>query len=218
MIKFKRGTTAKWREFGIKLAAGQPGYDKTKHKIKIGDGTTPWKDLPYASGLSEEDIILPEYEAKIRAAADSEDKTLFTYGTDTPDNTTVGKVYMQYYETEPEVDYVISCGSSGIWTYQKWKSGLARCWGTITVTSPVQNTFEEKTLYYDSSMKSVSYPFTFVETPKEFSNVISTGGLVWLASRTSNTTKKSGAYTLISPDSQNEANYKINLQVEGFWK
>lgn len=38
--------------------------------------------------------------------------------------------------TEPD-DYVIEEGTSGIWTYRKWASGVSECWGSIseTVTS-----------------------------------------------------------------------------------
>jgi hypothetical protein len=56
MIQFKRGSTASWRKNKVKLAAGQPGYDKDKHKLKIGDGESTWAELPYISGLSNEEI------------------------------------------------------------------------------------------------------------------------------------------------------------------
>lgn len=36
------------------------------------------------------------------------------------------------------IDYVVEQGSSGMWTYRKWNSGVAECWGceTISFTSP----------------------------------------------------------------------------------
>ena len=34
-------------------------------------------------------------------------------------------------------DYVIETGTSGIWTYRKWNSGIAECWGTYTKTGPI---------------------------------------------------------------------------------
>lgn len=33
------------------------------------------------------------------------------------------------------VDYVVEQGTSGIWTYRKWNSGTAECWGTSNVAS-----------------------------------------------------------------------------------
>lgn len=32
------------------------------------------------------------------------------------------------------VDYIVEQGTSGIWTYRKWNSGIAECWGTKTAT------------------------------------------------------------------------------------
>lgn len=33
------------------------------------------------------------------------------------------------------VDYVVEEGTSGIWTYRKWNSGIAECWGNSAVAS-----------------------------------------------------------------------------------
>ena len=33
------------------------------------------------------------------------------------------------------VDYVVEQGTSGIWTYRKWNSGIAECWGQTSVAS-----------------------------------------------------------------------------------
>ena len=32
--------------------------------------------------------------------------------------------------TAPVADYVVAQGTSGIWTYRKWNSGIAECWTT----------------------------------------------------------------------------------------
>lgn len=220
MIKFRRGSTKNWRNIKTKLADGQPGYDRDKHKIKIGDGNSLWKDLPYASGLSAQEILDSEKSAKVRSSNDSEDATLFTYGSEAPDKNTVGKVYLQQYDTEPEVDYIVKSGIDGIWMYQQWKSGIAKCWGTLTLTTDVQTAIEGSGLFYDNNkMKIIDYPFTFKEIPTELATLQSSGGIVWLANRTRNTKKASGLYTIISPDAQiTNANYSISLQVEGLWK
>lgn len=46
MIKIKRGSTENWDTINPILEAGQPGYDKNTHKLKIGDGITKWSELP----------------------------------------------------------------------------------------------------------------------------------------------------------------------------
>ena len=219
MIQFKRGSTKSWRGTKTKLAAGQPGYDKDKHKIKIGDGDKLWSELPYVGGLSAEEILNSETNAKNRSKADTEDKTIITYGTEVPDKNTVGQLYLQQYDADPEVDYVVSSGIDGIWTYQKWKSGIAKCWGTLSVSTSIQNAFDGIELYHDNKMKSTSYPFTFKEIPTETVTLQSPGAITWLASKSKNTKQASGVYVIISPDKQTtNADYNISLQVEGTWK
>lgn len=219
MIQFKRGRTKNWRKLKKPLSAGQPGYDKDKHKIKIGDGETSWKELPYASGLSEEEILDSEKNAKIKRSLDPEDTTIITYGTEGPDKSTVGKLYLQYYDAEPEVDYVVEYGANGIWTFRKWFSGLAECWGTQTVITSIKEEIEEIKLYCDNkTMKNIKYPFTFKGTPQETASVQSPSGIVWLAGRQQNSSKQSGAYSLVSFNKQSNATYKIAINVRGFWR
>ena len=45
-IQFKRGTATRWSELNPVLAAGEPGFVTDKNIIRIGDGKTPWNDLP----------------------------------------------------------------------------------------------------------------------------------------------------------------------------
>ncbi len=46
-IQFKRGVASRWQELNPVLEAGQPGFVIDENRLKIGDGTTAWKDLPY---------------------------------------------------------------------------------------------------------------------------------------------------------------------------
>jgi hypothetical protein len=219
MIQFKRGKTNSWKN--QKLADGQPGYDKEKHKIKIGDGSKLWQDLPYASGLNREDILNSESAAKIRHSKDPEDGALFTYGTEAPTNENIGEVYLQYIESEsePETDYVVLNGIDGIWHYQKWHSGYATCWGRYTLeNAAIQESLNDNNLYYNKSMTTINYPITFTSIPCEIATIQSPAGMVWLTSREANTESHSGLYNLISPDEQTSATYYIDFKVEGCWK
>lgn len=49
-------------------------------------------------------------------------------------------------------DYIVEQGTSGIWTYRKWNSGIAECWGRISISGLTTNT---------------SLPFTFANTSYE---------------------------------------------------
>lgn len=50
---FKRGKAASWTKQNIILGPGEPGFELDTGKLKIGNGTAPWNELPY---LVNEDI------------------------------------------------------------------------------------------------------------------------------------------------------------------
>jgi hypothetical protein len=49
-IRFRRGKAAFWESENPILRDGEPGYEKDTRKLKVGDGSTPWRDLPYSAG------------------------------------------------------------------------------------------------------------------------------------------------------------------------
>ena len=53
-------------------------------------------------------------------------------------------------------DYVIEEGQSGIWTYRKWASGIAECWGEIRNTPTKWTKWGE--LYYSEPVFNGIYP------------------------------------------------------------
>lgn len=222
MIQFKRGSKKTWPTLRTPLADGQPGYDRDSHKIKIGNGKDLWSKLPYASGLFAEEIFSSEENAKNRNKADDEDKTIITYGTNNPDKNTVGQLYLQYYETDPETDYIVDCGGANGygWTYQKWNSGIAHCYGTFEVETAMKTQIGNGTLYQNSSsINKILYPFTFINAPSEIASVQSPGGLVWIAaSKGINTKAESAGYSLLSLDQLESTTYRLTLDVKGYWK
>lgn len=221
MIQFQRGTKISWLGKKTPLADGQPGFDKSRNKIKIGDGKRMWSTLPYASGLFEEEVLDSEENAKARIQIEPEDATIITYGPESPDTDTIGKLYLQYYDAEPETDYIVDYGVNKNWTYQKFKSGMALCYGTFEFTTTIQTAIGESTLYQNSSEPpKIKYPFTFKSVPSESATLVSPGGLVWLAAaKTANTTDTTATYSIISPDKlTNSTKYLLNFVVRGFWR
>lgn len=70
-----------------------------------------------------------------------------------------------FYKNNPVTDFVMEQGTDGIWTYRKWFSGVAECWGTSEVVE-VDISTEWGSLYAsEDAIMSYSYPFTFTETP-----------------------------------------------------
>lgn len=47
ILQLKRGTAARWFELNPVLAVGEPGFEYDTKKLKIGDGSTAWNNLPY---------------------------------------------------------------------------------------------------------------------------------------------------------------------------
>lgn len=83
------------------------------------------------------------------------------------------KLY-QILSTLEVADYPIAYGKSGIWTWRKWKSGIAECWGagssmTITTSSSWGNMY----CYYP--VGSISYPTDLFKT-----NTVPIATMVWV--------------------------------------
>ena len=63
-------------------------------------------------------------------------------------------------------DYIVEQGTSGIWTYEKWNSGKAVCWGTKTGNLSRMSTYFNFHLY---AFYDVAFPSSlFIEPPKAF--------------------------------------------------
>ena len=57
VFQFRRATTEEWESVNPILRVGEPAYDITLKKHKIGDGVTVWNDLPYQEGTGTADKI-----------------------------------------------------------------------------------------------------------------------------------------------------------------
>lgn len=57
IFQLRRGSSQEWESINPILREGEPGFDTTVQKQKIGDGITPWKDLPF-QGADIPDIDL----------------------------------------------------------------------------------------------------------------------------------------------------------------
>lgn len=49
-FQFRRGTASQWTSANPTLGAGEPGFESDTGKLKIGDGSTAWNALAYATG------------------------------------------------------------------------------------------------------------------------------------------------------------------------
>lgn len=61
------------------------------------------------------------------------------------------------------VDLVVEQGTSGIWTYRKWSSGIAECWGTYNTGSITFSAFGN--IYAGQKVMDLPFPFSFTSVP-----------------------------------------------------
>lgn len=220
---------------GVILADGQPGYDKTTSTLKIGNGSDSWSKLKSLS-LNRKQVLDSEKNAKKRFEQDSEDFTVFTYGTEAPEKPLVGDVYLHQYSGGVEKDYVVDQGFSNGWTFRKWQSGLAECWGRFEIENLNISTpwGDSKINYLKGGIPNLpKYPFSFKDkdawnNPVPPCETASLAGIAnsdsgifvtWLGASKCNTNSTPAKYYLLTAnDSGTSKNYVINLDVKGHWK
>lgn len=63
-MQIRRGTTNEWSVANPVLAAGELGYDTDQNKFKIGDGSTAWNSLAFATGPAGATGLNPIYSVQ----------------------------------------------------------------------------------------------------------------------------------------------------------
>ena len=109
-------------------------------------------------------------------------------------------------------DFIVEQGTSGIWTYKKWNSGLAECWGNSTVNDTfVASSFGSATAYYSNN--AVTFPFTI------YSPIITLGahdtGVGLGSGEIDGVTNTSATVRVIGPA---WTQGKIDIIIKGLWK
>ena len=61
-------------------------------------------------------------------------------------------------------DYIVEQGTKDIWTYRKWNSGRAECWGRREVDVNVTSSWGTTGFYY-GTIGTINFPFKFSEVP-----------------------------------------------------
>lgn len=114
---------------------------------------------------------------------------------------------------DKSTDYIVESGTSGIWQYRKWNSGLAECWGTYYKYVDANRGWGS--LYRGDTFK-IDYPFTFIETPIEtfgsHSEVTS-----FVLNYYGNSTTQSCTYNICYYQTS-QFNAWLDLYVRGKWK
>lgn len=133
------------------------------------------------------------------------------------------RIYLKNDDTADVVDmpdFITEQGTSGIWTYRKWNSGTAECWGRTEQTT-VACTGTWGSVYVSHPTVNIAapvdYPFTFVSVPTVQATPGIKSGNFWLATNSGGTTTKSPGFQPVRGGSGNAIGH-VDLYVRGKWK
>ena len=116
-------------------------------------------------------------------------------------------------------DYIVERGTSGIWTYIKYASGIAECWGVATQSS-VKCTKAWGSIYCsntEGNRISADFPFTFTAVPVVQATPFRNGADFWLCTYSQPTTTNTGGWQILR-GSSSTLNVKISFHAIGIWK
>lgn len=163
------------------------------------------------------------YEAAATTAYTSANVKNIIESTDAPGTTSAptGTVWLQYGATPPSdrADYVVEQGTSGIWTYRKWNSGIAECWGTSEVSNLAITTTWGSLKY--GTLSAISFPSNFFSAAPNLTVFLrSTAGRVWATQTTNMTSSTTGTIYAIAPSEYAAGSTTINVVMTaiGTWK
>ena len=114
-------------------------------------------------------------------------------------------------------DYVVEIGKSGIWTYRKWNSGIAECWG-IYSASGVNLTASHYSGFYYSASISVSLPFTFAAAPVGTYSGGCTDYITFVTPTGQPTTTQARFWIACLDAGANNCSVSAGMMIRGRWK
>lgn len=119
----------------------------------------------------------------------------------------------------PLADFVIQQGVSGVWTYRKWKSGIAECWCRKSVSVAVASAWGSVYTSGAISALNISYPFTFSSVPTVTANLscAGVGGILMVPGSSPNASVSStGVYEIARGSAvTGSATFWVNFYVIG---
>lgn len=143
-----------------------------------------------------------------------------------------------YYRTPAEIksdigvvdgaDYVVEQGTTGVWTWRKWVSGVAEMWavfGIDTLNMTVQtwgNMYTASWMDSEINKSARQYPFAFVAEPSVSAAPMTESGNFWIASNSENDLgtrlTHAPAYQCVRASDATLKNPRISYHVIGKYK
>lgn len=113
------------------------------------------------------------------------------------------------------IDAIQEEGTSGIWTYRKYVSGWAECWGSKTYTGNPSTSWGS---LYALTCTADNYPITFTDWPNVQRDVLLNNTVAcWLVPWNNATNTNCGTFALVRT-SNLALNATVKFHVTGHWK
>jgi hypothetical protein len=135
-ILLRRDLSQNWNYNDPVLMSGEPGYEMDTRKFKMGDGQTPWSQLPYSSGVTGAKGSTGDAGHSAELIGTFPSRTALTNAYPTPPH--------PYYWAfaigdQPEDLWVYRADPTGIWNYEMitLPAGPTGATGPIGVTGPI---------------------------------------------------------------------------------
>lgn len=113
-------------------------------------------------------------------------------------------------------DYIVESGKTGIWQWEKYASGVAKCWGVYSGSS-INAAKNHYMGWYYSDPIAVALPFEFTAVPTV---VVSGGGYnnLTLARTASSSKTAAGVWILALDQYATAVSVSVDIMVNGRWK
>lgn len=116
-------------------------------------------------------------------------------------------------------DYVVETGTSGIWTYEKWESGKAKCWGVKNYGNISIDTAWGNVYIKSNAISAIAYPFTFLEPPVVNVTEERAGtDAFWVMTGTPGTATQTPSFGVVRGILDYDTGVKVYFEVTGKWK
>ena len=114
-------------------------------------------------------------------------------------------------------DYVVDYGTDGVWTYRKWASGIAECWGVLNTSVSASSAWGSA--HYYGKLENISFPdLLFVDIPAVSVSISDENGNFFVTSREITAEKVGEIFAVTVVKVETETAIRLNLDVKGRWK
>lgn len=166
-----------------------------------------------ANSLSEQvDTLINNIDNLVYISETNQETATVPLNADTLDGKNPS-AFMQYADA---TDYIVEQGTSGSWTYRKWNSGIAECWGTHK-NIVVQGTATYGSIIY-AGYGSVYLPSIFTEVTNVNQSCFVTTGYDWCGKVMVSGVSSLTLYPMSGSAISTGSKFTAYIHVHGRWK